>query len=106
MNFVVMIQETLSTIGRSRDFDDVMRILDANMITSPDDLLVLTQTYCEEVNLPWAFVFSFKDRWRRMKVNNADAWQLSEQKTDLSSPRQVKTWEHSWGPVSPAAPHV
>lgn len=106
-SFVVMIQETLSTIGRSRDFDDIMRILDSNMITTPDDLLVLTQTYCEEVNLPWAFVFSFKDRWRRMKVNNADAWQLNERKPEMTtSPRGGKGWEDNWGPVSPAAPHV
>ena len=35
-----MIQEALSVIGRSRDFEDIMKILDQNMITTPDDLMV------------------------------------------------------------------
>ena len=32
---------------------------------------VLTPTYCEDIGLPWAVVFSFKDRWRRMQVDRA-----------------------------------
>ena len=35
-----MIQEALNVIGRSRDFEDIMKILHQNMITTPDDLLV------------------------------------------------------------------
>jgi bacteriorhodopsin len=108
-HFVAMIQEALGVIGRSRDFEDIMKILDQNMITTPDDLMVLTPTYCEDIGLPWAVVFSFKDRWRRMQVNNADAWQLKE--------RMLMQQEHAhamrnydptmeFGPVSPAAPHV
>ena len=35
-----MIQEALGVIGRSRDFEDIMKILEQNMITTPDDLMV------------------------------------------------------------------
>ena len=35
-----MIQEALGVIGRSRDFEDIMKILHTNMITTPDDLMV------------------------------------------------------------------
>jgi len=108
-NFVSMIQEALGVIGRSRDFEDIMKILEQNMITTPDDLMVLTPTYCEDIGLPWAVVFSFKDRWRRMQVNNADAWQLKERM--MQQQEQQMTMRNydpmmEWGPVSPAAPHV
>merc|ERR1719498_2029109 len=46
-HFVSMIQEALGVIGRSRDFEYIMKILDQNMITTQDDLMVLTPTYCE-----------------------------------------------------------
>jgi bacteriorhodopsin len=108
-NFVSMIQEALGVIGRSRDFEDIMKILEQNMITSPDDLMVLTPTYCEDIGLPWAVVFSFKDRWRRMQVNNADAWQLKERMMQQQGQQMtMRNYDPmmEWGPVSPAAPHV
>jgi hypothetical protein len=85
-----LVQETLASMGRGRDFEAIVEILYRNMITTPDDVLVLTKAYCIEIGLPWAFVFSFKDKWRRGRANKSDAWQLQK------------------GPaiISPAAPHV
>jgi len=108
-NFVSMIQEALGVIGRSRDFEDIMKILHTNMITTPDDLMVLTPVYCEDIGLPWPVVFSFKDRWRRMQVSNADAWQLKERLSMHQEQEQaMRNYDPTmqWGPVSPAAPHV
>jgi bacteriorhodopsin len=102
-NVVTIIQEALGKLGRGHDFEDVMSILQVNMITSAEDILVLTQPYCEDIGLPWSLVFAFRDQWRRMQVSNADAWQLGAEATDMqarSSPAP------DFRAVSPAAPHV
>jgi bacteriorhodopsin len=91
-----LVQETLASMGRNRDLEPVMEIISKNMITTPDDVLVLTKAYCMEIGLPWAFVFAFKDKWRRGRAHKSDAWQLQKgyNRTDEATV------------VSPAAPHV
>ena len=53
---------------------------------------VLTPTYCEDIGLPWAVVFAFKDRWRRMTVRTR--WEgLTEQSQShmvSQNPRRTK----------------
>jgi hypothetical protein len=92
-----LVQETLASMGRTRDLDAVMDIIRRNMITTPDDVLVLTKQYCSEIGLPWAFVFAFKDKWRRGRAHKSDAWSL---KNDL------RQQDDGMPMVSPAAPHV
>jgi hypothetical protein len=90
-----MTQETLSSIGRASDYDGIVRILASNMITTPEDVLMLNESYCQSIHLPWTFVFSFKETARRKKVRDSDQWDLApESKFGL------------YANASPSAPHI
>jgi bacteriorhodopsin len=90
-----LVQETLESIGRQADYDGVVRILSANMITTPDDVMLLNEQYCSKIHLPWTFVYSFKETARRKKVRDSDQW-------DLAPDAKFGLYANA----SPSAPHI
>jgi len=68
---------TLRKIGRAKDFDNVMSLLEANMITSTEEIGQLTETYCKSIGLPWAFVFAFNETQKHARLRELDTWTLS-----------------------------
>merc|ERR1719247_1289285 len=101
-----LVAETLRAIGRMEETETILKLLDAHMITSLGDILVLTPEYCEQIGLPWTFVYAFKEQYRRSQVQNADVW-------DLKAPAKTRGYEEPQSPlagynfsVSPAAPHI
>merc|ERR1719487_2262697 len=98
-----LVAETLRSIGRMDETEPILKLLDAHMITSLGDILVLTPEYCEQIGLPWTFVYAFKEQYRRSQVNNADVWDLKQapKAPQYEEPRSPYNFS-----VSPAAPHI
>merc|ERR1719174_3110111 len=103
-----LVAETLRSIGRMDETEPILKLLDAHMITSLGDILVLTPEYCEQIGLPWTFVYAFKEQYRRSQVNNADVWDLKHAanrvpayNAEPNSPMGQYNFT-----VSPAAPHI
>jgi len=71
-----IIEEVLATMGRTTDFAAVKAVLERNMITSSDDMLVLTPAYCKEIQMPWGFVTAVKQKIRAQMAEQQDAWTL------------------------------
>jgi bacteriorhodopsin len=76
-----IIYEVLQSMGRNEDFEAVKEILEKHMITSSDDVMVLTPAYCNQINLPWGFVTTVKQKIRMQKVEMQDAWTLQGKDT-------------------------
>jgi bacteriorhodopsin len=100
-----LVAETLRAIGRMEETETILKLLDAHMITSLGDILVLTPEYCEQIGLPWTFVYAFKEQYRKSQVNNADVWDLkAPPKAQPQYPSEpASPYNFS---VSPAAPHI
>jgi bacteriorhodopsin len=94
-NTAEIIRDVLKSMGREADFDAVKAVLEAHMITSSDDILVLTATYCQSITLPWGFVSACKQRIRAQKVEMQDAWTL---KTDKAPPMMSRSANVSRAP--------
>jgi bacteriorhodopsin len=56
-----LVAETLRSIGRMDETEAIMKLLDSHMVTTLGDILVLTPEYCEQIGLPWTFVYAFKE---------------------------------------------
>merc|ERR1719331_2165955 len=72
-----VIHEVLFQMGRQADFDPIKEVLEQHMITTPEDLQVLTQEYCNSISLPFGFVTACKQRIKQRKVENADKWTVN-----------------------------
>jgi bacteriorhodopsin len=76
-NTAAIIQDVLGSMGRGADFEAVKDILEGHMITTSDDILVLTAPYCDSIALPWGFVTACKQKIRSQKAEMADAWNIN-----------------------------
>jgi bacteriorhodopsin len=74
---VVMLEEVLETMGRSKDKTSVLNLLQAQLITSNDDVLSLTKEYCREINLPWGLVLALKSKIRSHTIQVDDPWSMN-----------------------------
>jgi bacteriorhodopsin len=70
----VVCAQVLLSMGRSAELDMIKEIMESNLITKDEDVLVLTEAYCNTIGLPWAFVFAAKQKIRANKVDQGDAW--------------------------------
>jgi bacteriorhodopsin len=91
---LMMVEEVLETMGRSKDKSFVVDLLQAHLITSNDDILSLTKEYCREINLPWGLVLALKSKIRSHTIQLDDPWSMK----DTGKPQDTQ--------VSYAAPHI
>jgi bacteriorhodopsin len=89
----LLIKEVLESMGRSKDQDHVVELLQSLLITSNDDILSLTKEYCREVDLPWGLIIALKSKIRSFQVQSDDAWSMQA----LNGPRPE---------ISFSAPHI
>jgi bacteriorhodopsin len=103
-----LVAETLRSIGRMDETEAIMKLLDSHMVTTLGDILVLTPEYCEQIGLPWTFVYAFKEQYRRSQVNNADVWDLKHAANRVpayNAEPHSPMGQYNFS-VSPAAPHI
>jgi bacteriorhodopsin len=75
---LLMVEEVLETMGRSKDRAFVVDLLQAHLITSNDDILSLTKEYCREINLPWGLVLALKSKIRSHTIQLDDPWSMQQ----------------------------
>jgi hypothetical protein len=80
LNAVVF--DVLQSMGRQADHEPLKEVLEHNMITTHEDLLVLTQSYCESIGLPYGFVTACKTKIRQHRVDSQDKWNLTADKNN------------------------
>merc|ERR1719487_2039135 len=93
-NTMMLIEEVLETMGRSKDKAYVVDLLQSHLITANADVLSLTKEYCREINLPWGLVLALKSKIRSHSVQAEEGWSMQ------STPR-AKSSELSF-----SAPHI
>jgi len=91
--------EVLQAMGRQADFEPLKGVLQQNMITTEEDLLVLTQGYCDSIALPYGFVTACKARIKAHRVENQDKWNLNVDKGD-------RLFDSLSGATAPLPPQV
>jgi len=91
--------EVLQAMGRQADFEPLKDVLQQNMITTEEDLLVLTQGYCDSIALPYGFVTACKARIKAHRVENQDKWNLNVDKGD-------RLFDSLSGATAPLPPQV
>merc|ERR1719388_674883 len=89
-----LIEEVLETMGRSKDKQFVVDLLQSHLITTNEDIISLTKEYCREINLPWGLVLALKSKIRSHSVQAEEGWSMQ------SAPR-AKSSELSF-----SAPHI
>jgi bacteriorhodopsin len=72
----MLIKEVLESMGRGKDHEQVIEILQAHLITSNDDILALTKEYCTEIGLPWGLMLALKSKIRSYRVQLDDPWSM------------------------------
>jgi hypothetical protein len=72
----MLVKEVLETMGRSKDYSNVLARLQAHLITSNEDILALTKDYCRETDLPWGLVLALKGKIRSYNIQLGDAWSM------------------------------
>jgi hypothetical protein len=91
---MMMIEQVLETMGRTKDKAFVVDLLQSHLITSNGDIISLTKEYCREINLPWGLVIALKSRIRSHSIQQDDGW-------TTTTPSKPKSNE-----VSISAPHI
>jgi bacteriorhodopsin len=69
-----VIEEILTSMGRGKDYNGIKEVFETHMINTTDDVMVLTQKYCEGIALPWGFVVSCKQKIKSSKHQVDDVW--------------------------------
>jgi bacteriorhodopsin len=69
--------DVLQAMGRQADFMPLKDVLEQHMITTQEDLMVLTPEYCDSISLPYGFVQACKQKIRQRKVEGQDKWALN-----------------------------
>merc|ERR1719240_2326766 len=72
----MLIKETLESMGRGKDQEHVVDILQSHLVTSNDDILALTKDYCSEIGLPWGLILALKSKIRSYRVQLDDPWSM------------------------------
>jgi bacteriorhodopsin len=73
----MLIKDVLESMGRAKDQDHVVRLLQAHLITTNEDILALTKDYCREIDLPWGLVIALKSKIRSYYVQSDDGWTMN-----------------------------
>jgi bacteriorhodopsin len=100
----VVIHDVLRAMGREADLEPLKNLLENNMITSKEDLMVLTPEYCESVSIPYGFVTACKQRIKQQRVQNADTWRPVQAVKTLVGGEDEKL--NRVGDVAPLPPQV
>jgi hypothetical protein len=79
-----IIFEVLQVMGRQTDFEPLKEVLENHMITTQEDLMVLTSEYCDSICLPYGFVTACKAKIRQRRVENQEKWNLNPDKAQDS----------------------
>jgi len=72
--------EVLQAMGRQTDFEPLKEVLESHMITTQEDLMVLTPEYCDAICLPYGFVTACKAKIKHRKVESQEKWNLTPEK--------------------------
>jgi bacteriorhodopsin len=72
-----VIFEVLHAMGRQTDFEPLKEVLEQHMITTQEDLMVVTKPYCDSIGLPFGFVTACKQRIKQRKVEAQENWTLN-----------------------------
>jgi len=88
---ITAVFEVLQAMGRQADFEPLKEVLENHMITTPEDLMVLTPEYCETICLPYGFVTACKARIRQYRVESSDKWNLTVDKESAFDSVSVAT---------------
>merc|ERR1719240_511303 len=91
----MLIKETLESMGRGKDQEHVVDILQSHLVTSNDDILALTKDYCSEIGLPWGLILALKSKIRSYRVQLDDPWSM-----------QTPSGKNGEVEISFAAPHI
>jgi bacteriorhodopsin len=94
-NTLMVIDEVLETMGRSKDKSHVVDLLRSHLITTQEDILALTKVYCSEIHVPWGLVLALKSKIRSNTIQLDDAWSMN-QRNDNSNTTEL----------SFSAPHI
>jgi hypothetical protein len=89
---ILLIKDVLESMGRSKDKDNVVALLQSHLITTNNDILALTKEYCSEIELPWGLVIALKSKIRSYNVQLDDPWSMQV------NPKQTE--------VTFSAPHI
>jgi bacteriorhodopsin len=92
-----VIFEVLQAMGRQSDFEPLKEVLETHMITTQDDLMVLTPEYCETICLPFGFVTACKAKIRQRRVESQETWNLTPDK----QPDQFDALSAATAPLPP-----
>jgi bacteriorhodopsin len=69
-----VIKEVLDSMGRPKEFKEVLQRFQANDIMTSDDVLVMTPQLCKEVRVPWEFVRACQSKIRADKHIMGEMW--------------------------------
>merc|ERR1719261_672928 len=72
----MLMKDVLESMGRTKDLEHVVRLLQAHLITTNEDILALTKDYCREIDLPWGLVIALKSKIRSYNVQSDDGWTM------------------------------
>jgi bacteriorhodopsin len=92
---LMVIDEVLETMGRSKDKSRVVDLLQSHLITSQEDVLALTKEYCNEIQVPWGLVLALKSKIRSNTIQLDDAWSMNQRDAKSNAPE-----------LSFSAPHI
>merc|ERR1719482_1591889 len=90
----MLIHDVLESMGRAKDKDHLVEVLEAHLVTTNEDIISLTKEYCQEIGMPWGLILALKSKIRSYNVQTDDPW-------SMQAMNSVKEIEHSF-----SAPHI
>jgi bacteriorhodopsin len=94
---LMLLEDVLETMGRSKDKALVVDLLQSNLITTNEDVLALTKEYCRDANVPWGMVVALKSKIRANSVQLDDPWSMQDHAASPKPPASE---------LSFSAPHI
>jgi hypothetical protein len=65
-------------MGRAKDTQFVVDLLQSHLITTNEDIISLTKEYCREINLPWGLIIALKSKIRSTSIQLDDPWSMQQ----------------------------
>merc|ERR1719238_815137 len=65
-------------MGRSKEKENVVDVMESHLITTNEDILSLTKEYAREIELPWGLILALKSKIRSYNVQLDDPWSMQE----------------------------
>merc|ERR1719261_1653647 len=72
----MLIHDVLESMGRAKDKDHLVEVLEAHLVTTNEDIISLTKDYCQEIGMPWGLVLALKSKIRSYNVQTDDPWSM------------------------------